>query len=136
MKIIVDTCIWSLAFRRENALYSETVQELKQLILDQRVQMLGPIRQELLSGIRLKQQFNDLKSYLQAFPDLQIKTLDYELAAEFYNINRKKGIQGSNTDFLICALSCQNNMPIFTLDKDFELYKNNIPIVLYQLSSV
>ncbi|NJL99262.1 MAG: hypothetical protein HC924_10855 [Synechococcaceae cyanobacterium SM2_3_2] len=26
---------------------------------------------------------------------------DYELAAGFYNISRRQGIQGSNTDFLI-----------------------------------
>lgn len=131
MKIIADTCIWSLALRRNVDQHSEIVEELKQLILNQRVQMIGPIRQELLSGIRSMQQFNRLKSYLQAFPDLQIKTNDYECAAEFYNTMRKKGIQGSNTDFLICALSHNHDMPIFTLDKDFERYTQHIPIVLY-----
>ena len=70
MKIIVNTCIWSLAFRRKNDNQLSEVQELKNLILDQRVQMVGPIRQELLSGIKSINQFNTLKSYLSAFPDL------------------------------------------------------------------
>jgi predicted nucleic acid-binding protein len=132
LKIIVDTCIWSLAFRRKNDNQLSEVQELKNLILDQRVQMIGPIRQELLFGIKTIRQFNTLKSYLSAFPDLFIKTQDYELAAEYFNTNRKYGIQGSNTDFLICALSHNYDMPVFTIDRDFTEYSKNIPIVLYK----
>ena len=58
MKIIVDTCIWSLALRRVKANDSEHVKELRQLIKEFRVQMIGPIRQEILSGIRSKKQFD------------------------------------------------------------------------------
>ena len=132
MKIIVDTCIWSLALRRNTVIQSETVNDLKNLILDQKVQMIGPIRQELLSGIRSTKQFNTLKSYLSAFPDLIIKIHDYELAAEFLNINMKNGIQGSNIDFLICALSHNYDMPIFTDDNDFIKFARHIPIILHK----
>ena len=133
MKIIVDTCIWSLALRRLNDNTVETVQILKDLILDQKVQMLGPIRQELLSGVKSEKQFDKLKSHLSSFPDLPIKTQDYELAAEYLNINRKNGIQGSNTDFLICALSHNYEMPIFTKDKDFIQYAKYCPIIIYSV---
>lgn len=133
MKVIVDTCIWSLALRRDQITQALTVEELRKLIFDQKVQMIGPIRQELLSGIKSQKQFKTLKSYLSAFPDLLINTEDYELAAEFYTTNRKKGIQGSNTDFLICALSYHNQMPIFTIDKDFNIFAKNIPITLYEI---
>ena len=132
MKILVDTCVWSLALRRTNDTTIESVRTLKNLILEQKVQMIGPIRQELLSGLKSASQFNTLKSYLSAFPDLPIKTQDYELAAEYFNINRKKGIQGSNTDFLICALSHNYKMPIFTQDKDFKKYAKYIPILIYK----
>jgi len=56
--VIVDTCVWSLALRR-NVLQvsSPVVIELEQLIRNYKVQMLGPVRQELLSGIRSKKQF-------------------------------------------------------------------------------
>ena len=132
MKIIVDTCIWALALRRSGDTENNQTGILKKLIFEQKVQMIGPIRQELLSGIRSAKQLNQLKSYLLAFPDIPIRTLDYELAAEFYNINRKKGIQGSNTDFLICALSHNYEFPIFTEDQDFFEFAKNIPIVLYK----
>jgi predicted nucleic acid-binding protein len=133
LKILIDTCIWSFALRRNNDNLIESVQILKNLILDQKVQLIGPIRQEILSGIKSEKQFNTLKSYLSAFPDLPIKTQDYELAAEYYNINRKNGIQGSNTDFLICALSHNHDMPIFTEDKDFKKYAKYIPILIYKV---
>lgn len=131
MKILVDTYIWSLALRRNNDTEIETVQLLKNLILDQKIQMIGPIRQELLSGIKSENPFNSLKSYLSAFPDLPIQTQDYELAAEHFNINKTKGIQGSNTDFLICALSHNYEMPILTKNKDFEHHAKYLPVLIY-----
>jgi len=131
MKVIVDTCIWSLALRRNSHKSSQLVDELKELISEVRVQLIGPIRQELLSGIKSKQQFRNLKEHLSAFPDLQLESEDFELAAEYYNQARSKGTQGSNTDFLICSLAHRYTMPIFTSDKDFEQYKTVLPIKLY-----
>ena len=132
MKVIVDTCIWSAALRRDYIDKYPALDILKELITDVRIQMMGPIRQEILSGIKSKKQFEQLKDYLSAFPDLPLQTHDFELAAEYFNINRKKGVQGSNTDFLICAVSYRYQMPIFTDDKDFIAYKKNLPIILFK----
>lgn len=131
MKVLVDTCIWSLALRRQEKRNTLLIQELTDLIKELQVQMIGPIRQELLSGIRSITQFEKLKLNLQAFPDLTLESTDYEKASEFFNTCQKKGIQGSNTDFLICALSFRHKMPIFTTDKDFLLFKKHLPIFLY-----
>ena len=135
MKVLVDTCIWSLALRRGQQKDNPLVQEFINLIKDVRVQLIGPIRQEILSGIKAKQQFDTLKNYLSAFPDLSIETNDYERAAEFYNMCRKAGIQGSNTDFLICAISANHDLPIFSVDKDFEQFEKKLPIKLYQITA-
>ncbi len=135
MKVLVDTCIWSLALRRGQQKDNPLVQEFISLIKDVRVQLIGPIRQEILSGIKAKQQFDKLKNYLSAFPDLSIETNDYEIAAEFYNMCRKTGIQGSNTDFLICAISANHDLPIFSVDKDFEQFEKKLPIKLYQITA-
>ena len=79
----------------------------------------------------LKKQFNLLRSHLEAYDDLELERQDYELAAEYFNIARKKGIQGSNTDFLICAISTKRNMPILTTDKDFSNFKTFLPIKIH-----
>lgn len=130
MKVIVDTCVWSAAFRRNAVTNDEIVNKLRQLIIDAQVRIMGPIRQELLSGIKVERQFRLLKEKLSAFPDLKIETLDYELAASFFNQCRSHGIQGSNTDFLICAVASRYNLPIFTVDRDFYLFTKVLPIQL------
>ena len=131
MKIIVDTCIWSLALRRNTVTDNLYVEELKNLIEEIRVQFIGPIRQELLSGIKSKKQFNTLKLHLEAFEDIELEAKDYALAAEYFNAARKKGIQGSNTDFLICAISSRHKMPILTTDKDFTNFQSIFPVSLH-----
>lgn len=120
MKVIADTSVWSLALRKPD--YNKNnpyVKELVALINEGRVQMIGPIRQEVLSGIKFIEQFKKIKKTLSFFPDCQIKSSDYEKAAELFNHCRKSGIQGSNTDFLICAISLNHNMTILTVDEDF-----------------
>jgi hypothetical protein len=130
MKILVDTSIWSLALRRKVVTHDQTVTQLRELITESRVEMIGPIRQEILSGINDAIHFEKLKQYLAAFEDYPISRQDYENAAEMYTLCRKKGIQGSNTDFLICAVAINNKMSIFTTDKDFTLFAKVLPIRL------
>ncbi|MEA3429328.1 MAG: PIN domain-containing protein [Thermodesulfobacteriota bacterium] len=132
MKVIVDTSVWSLALRRDKEDSPAPVQELRQIIHSHRVQMIGPIRQEILSGIRSESQFKKLREHLESFPDLPILTEDYITAAQFFNHCRSKGIQGSNTDFLICAVAVRNKFSIYTTDKDFDLFSKYIQIVLHK----
>ncbi len=131
MNVIVDTCVWSLALRRGAQPPSAVVRELGSLIEDHRVQMLGPIRQELLSGIRDESQFRRLQERLSSFPDLPILAEDYVRAASYFNLCRAKGVQGSNTNFLICAVAAGNGSAVFTTDADFERFARHIPVVLH-----
>jgi predicted nucleic acid-binding protein len=132
MKVIVDTSVWSLALRRGRPDASGLVLELRNLIQDHRVEMMGPLRQEILSGIRSESQFKKLQNHLKSFPDLPILTEDYVTAARFFNLCRSKGIQGSNTDFLICAVAVRNKFSIYTTDKDFERFSKHLHVVLHQ----
>ncbi|MGR3219118.1 MAG: PIN domain-containing protein [Candidatus Anammoxibacter sp.] len=91
---------------------------------------MGLVRHELLSGISGVKQFNQLKELLSSFEDIPLKTEHFEKAAEFSNICRSKGIQGSAIDFLICAVAFLENLIIFTTDKDFENYKRCLSIML------
>jgi hypothetical protein len=47
-----------------------------------------------------------------------------------------KGVQGSNTDFLICSVAVRNKFSIFTTDKDFELLSKHLPILLHQTDEI
>jgi predicted nucleic acid-binding protein len=133
MKVIVDTSIWSLALRRSKDTENKYVDELEELIKEVRAQLVGPVRQELLSGIKSEKQYKTLKKHLRAFKDLNIEPVDYELAAQYFNTARQKGIQGSNTDFLLCAISTRHRMPIFTADSDFINFQPVLPIELHKI---
>lgn len=131
MNVLIDTSIWSLAFRRATPQDDPNVLELRRLIDELRAVIIGPIRQEILSGIRELSRFDALRQRLRAFPDLVINVEEYERAAEFYNVCRRKGVQGSNTDFLICAVAAERDLTIFTTDLDFQRYRTYIPIALH-----
>lgn len=132
MKVLVDTSVWSLVLRRKATSANEDVRSrLAVLIQDGHVAIIGPIRQELLSGIKDQSQFLRLRDHLRAFPDIEITTDDYEEAASFFNRCRDKGIQGSNTDFLICAIAVRRGFSIFTTDDDFAHFADILPITLH-----
>ena len=137
MKIIVDTSVWSLALRRKKTKLNNSeiqiVEELIELIKESRVILIGQIRQEILSGIVSKPQFQKLKKKLNAFDDFFINQNDYETASEFFNVCRQNGVQGSHIDFLICAVSYNNNFSIFTTDKDFDNYSKYVDIQLHKV---
>ncbi|MFZ1946000.1 MAG: PIN domain-containing protein [bacterium] len=132
MKVLVDTSVWSLALRRGSGSEVGVVRELSSLIGDGRVTMVGPIRQEILSGIREEEQFKELEARLAAFPDIGLEPQDHVTAARFFNLCRRKGVQGSNTDFLICAVAVRHRLAILTTDRDFAQYAKYLPIVLHK----
>jgi predicted nucleic acid-binding protein len=136
MKVLVDTSVWSLALRRpKNVILSpeqqNVVTALADLMRDGRAVMMGAIRQELLSGIKTQAGFDALKNTLTAFEDVPLAMQDYEKAAELFNTCRAKGVQGTSTDFLICAVSINHQLPIFSVDGDFLNYQKHLSMMLY-----
>ena len=130
--MLVDTSVWSLALRRL-APSHPAVDELRRLISAGRASIIGPVRQEILSGIRNGHDFERLRDHIGAFPDEPVITADYERAAALFNACRERGLQGSNTDFLLCAVSTRHRMPLLTTDDDFARYATVIPVVLHPI---
>ncbi|OGH57379.1 MAG: hypothetical protein A3G34_04265 [Candidatus Lindowbacteria bacterium RIFCSPLOWO2_12_FULL_62_27] len=134
MNVVVDTCVWSTAFRPVlKPELKDVVNELKELIGERRVVLLGPIRQEVLSGVRKQEQFEALKEHLKPFEDFPLTSEDYEYAAELFNMFRSKGLQGSNADFLIVAVSMKHDLSVFSTDKDFKLYMKHLKFHLHEI---
>jgi len=135
--ILVDTTIWSKAYRRKKISDEDqsTVRELYDILDMEEEVLIGPVRQELLSGISNKNVFNDLMLKLSGFNNYEVQLDDHDLAAKYFNECLTKGIQGSQTDFLICAIAHRFNLEIFTEDKDFNNYKKYLPIKLYKTKS-
>jgi predicted nucleic acid-binding protein len=133
MKVLVDTSVWSLALRRRTRPDEPAVTQLRWLIEQGSVAIIGPIRQELLSGIRTQESFESLREHLRPYRDEPLQTEDFERAAEHFNACRARGIQGSNTDFLICAVAERLDLPILTTDADFGRYASVLPVALHTI---
>jgi predicted nucleic acid-binding protein len=135
MMVLVDTPVWSLALRRrpENRSPPErhVTHALAELIREGRVQMLGPIRQELPSGLREEAQLCKLRDYLQAFPENPLELSDYEDAAQMNNRCRAQGIAGSAVDFPICAAARRRGWTILIIDRDFQNYASVLALRLH-----
>ncbi len=119
MKRLVDTSVWSLALcRRNTAGLSPDEQKLKtelvQAIQDGRVAMLGLLRQELLSGIRGKAQFDQVRVALNPYLDEPVNTADHEYAARVYNECRLQGIEAGTVDILICAFAVRRRWEVLS----------------------
>jgi predicted nucleic acid-binding protein len=135
MMVLVDTSVWSLALRRRQTELSPAEgalsEALGELVREGRSQIVGPVRQELLSGIRGEEGFRKLRDYLRAFDDPQLQVEDYEEAARMNNACRTRGIAGSPVDFLICAVAHLRKWQVFTTDRDFVRYRKVLPLRLF-----
>ncbi len=136
MTVLVDTTIWSLALRRRARSLSPAQQILvgawRQMVDDGTAAIIGPIRQELLSGVRDPNVFERLRVHLAGFDCIQVDLDDHDQAARFYNTLRSNGVAGGAVDLVLCAVASRNDIPIFTTDRDFDRYARHLPVSLHQ----
>jgi predicted nucleic acid-binding protein len=128
--ILVDTTIWSLALRRRpqqlSTAETQLVAHWADLARKGLVALAGPIRQEVLSGVRHRAQFDALRKALNDFHSIGVTDADFERAAELFNRCRVHGISAGGVDMLICAIAAEHRCPIFTTDPDFARYARHI----------
>jgi predicted nucleic acid-binding protein len=134
MNVLVDTSIWSVALRHRRQGFTASdhalVRTLADLVGYGRAQLIGPVRQEVLSGIREHAQFVRLREALRLYEETTLVTNDYEEAARMSNECRRRGITGSSVDFLLCAVAQHHQWQIFTTDRDFEHYRRVLGLTL------
>jgi predicted nucleic acid-binding protein len=121
MKWLVDTGVWTLALRRRNAtrLNAEEKRLLSKLtdaIQVSNAAIIGPIRQEILSGIRDRAQFKKTQGLLEPFADEALGHSDFVEAARLFNLCRDHGVHCRPVDILICAVAARLNYNILTND--------------------
>ncbi len=67
MKVLVDTCVWSLVLRRPVKSTDPAAESLAKLIAEDRALIMAPVRQELLTGMADPKEFERLLFVLQGF---------------------------------------------------------------------
>jgi predicted nucleic acid-binding protein len=134
--VLVDATAWSLALRRRRTQLSDAearvAAAVNRLVRDGDAAIIGPIRQEVLSGVRRPPgAFELLRDRLSDFPDIPLVTLDFERAAQMFNECAANEIAGSHYALLLCAVAERVQMDVLSTDRDFERYASTVGIRLY-----
>ena len=132
-KVLIDTNIWSAFLRRNNPADSIMKKNFFDIVESSRASIIGPIRQEILSGIREIEKFQRLREYLEAFEDEEVTTDDYVEAARIRNLCAANGIAICSIDMTIVAFVKSRNYELYTRDGDFtNNYRKVIDLNIYQ----
>ena len=135
MSVLIDTSIWSLALRRRrrdlNPAELKAYYEWERLVLDGEAALIGPVRQETISGIASAREVLVVKQRLAPVLEFPMPSDLFILAADFYNTCRAAGVGPGAIDMMICAAAYSNGSAIFSSDPDFVHYARHLPITLH-----
>jgi predicted nucleic acid-binding protein len=131
VRFIVDTSVWSLAFRRHRPSDASEVEKLKTLIEEgEDIYLLGMILMEVLQGIREKRRYHHLRETMAVFPILEPARDDYAFCAQIRDQCASRGIHASTIDFLIAGMCLRKDAWLLTADTDFRRIGEVVPLKL------
>ena len=126
MNLLIDTSVWSEAFRRKNNSVNSEDTFLFQIIKnEEEIFLTGIILQEILTGIKNQKLFDDINNHLRFFNYVNPTNKDHILAAQLRNDLAKKGITVASIDILIAQIAISNNLILASYDSDFEKIAKN-----------
>jgi len=118
--LLVDTSVWSLAFRRDAPAGAPEVPALSHALeRGQPVVGTGLVLQELLQGFSGAKARQALIERFSALPFINPERDDHIQAAELRNHCRRKGVQLGTIDALIAQLCIRHELTLLSTDADF-----------------
>ncbi len=129
MTMLVDTSVWSLAFRRDAPDSSPEVLTLRAAIDGgDAIVITGLVLQELLQGFAGPRARKDIVRRFAALPLLVPDRKDYIDAADIRNVCRRSGVQIGTIDALLGQLCIRHELTLLTMDADFTLAARHCPL--------
>ena len=120
MTIFVDTSVWSLALRCDQASTAPQVVALRDALEGaETVVTTGLILQELLQGFSGPRARKDIIERFAALPIIAPQRQDHIDAAELRKTCRRTGVQVGTIDALLAQLCIRHGLTLLTTDNDF-----------------
>ena len=133
MNLLVDTSVWSLAFRRDMPPSTPEVTALAfALKRGQPIVSTGLVLQELLQGFSGAKARAALLERFAALPFISPERDDHVHAAELRNHCRRKGVQLGTIDALIAQLCIRHELTLLSADVDYRHAARHCPLRLWQ----
>jgi predicted nucleic acid-binding protein len=135
MSLLVDTSVWSLAFRRDAGPTMPAVEALRSALSGgDQVFTTGLVLQELLQGFAAPKARHQLIEKLAALALLQPDREDHIEAAEVRNVCRRNGVQIGTIDALLIQLCLRYDLVLLSTDHDFHSAIKHIKFRLWVLA--
>jgi predicted nucleic acid-binding protein len=132
VSLLVDTSVWSLAFRRDTVASIRAVEVLRSALegADQ-VFTTGLVLQELLQGFSGPRARDQLMERFAALAFLQPDRQDHIEAAEIRNSCRRNGVQIGTIDAVLIQLCVRHELILLSADHDFRSASKHIKFRLW-----
>lgn len=133
MPMLVDTSVWSLAFRRDKDSGAPEVAVLRAALESgETVVTTGFIIQELLQGFAGPRAQEQLVARMAALPMLVPDRDDHIAAAALRNHCRRAGVQLGTIDALLAQLCVRHELLLLTTDQDFFFASRHCALRVWQ----
>ena len=133
MTFLVDTSVWSLAFRRDSSRQSPEVDALKRALEGgEPVVTTGLVLQELLQGFSRPRDRTQIIERFGALPFLSPDRQDHIEAAELRNRCRRAGVQVGTIDAILAQLCIRHGLTLLTTDNDLAGIEAHAPLRLWK----
>jgi predicted nucleic acid-binding protein len=131
--LLVDTSVWSLAFRRDSDSTIPQVAALQAALNGgEAIVTTGLILQELLQGFSGPRARKDLVQRFAALPLLAPDRRDYIDAADLRNHCRRSGVQLGTIDALLAQLCIRHDLTLLTTDRDFSMAAEHCSLKIWR----
>jgi predicted nucleic acid-binding protein len=131
--LLVDTSVWSLAFRRDADSLTPQVAVLQGALGGgESIVTTGLILQELLQGFSGARAHKELIERFTALPLIVPDRQDYIHAAALRNVSRRAGVQLGTIDALLAQLCIRHELTMLTTDNDFLLAAEHCAVKVWR----
>lgn len=131
--LLVDTSVWSLAYRRDAPPNVPVVAALRSALLGGgEVAITGMILLELLRGFVPSAARERILADLAHVQLLEPTREDYVAAAELATACRRSGVQAGSVDALIAQLAIAHHYTMLTTDADFGHIARVVPLQVWR----
>ena len=132
MSLLVDTSVWSLAFRRDGQQGAPEISALRAALQGaEQVFTTGLVLQEVLQGFAGPKNRDQLVERLSVLAFLQPDKLDHIAAADIRNVCRRRGVQIGTIDALLIQLTQRYDLTLLTTDQDFHAASQHVEVRLW-----
>jgi len=136
MAFLVETSVWSLAYRRDAEQDAPEVAALRSALRSRdAVLTTGIVLLELLRGFVPPRAQDVIRHDLGVLEHVEPTWSDYADAAALSNTCRRHGVQLHSVDALLAQLAIANSLTLLTTDRDFARASAHIPLRVWTSSS-